>query len=170
MFKILGCILVFTGSTCIGIIKSASYKARRTELENTMELLRMLQMNITYRKDALQKTFIRTADLKECWFSELLRSCSNMLAEHMTIEDAWQISIDRNMALCPLYHNDLEILKDIAMGLGKSDIKGQADIFEPALLRLTAALSEAAELEKKQGRMYRSLGMAAGLVIVILLL
>ena len=85
MFKILGCIMIFAGSTCIGLLKSASYKSRRTELENTIELLRMLQMDITYRKDSLQKTFVKTADLKECWFSDLLISCSDLLARLMTI-------------------------------------------------------------------------------------
>lgn len=170
MFKIVGCILVFAGSTCVGVIKASSYKARRIELENTIELLRILQMDIIYRKDSLYKTFMKTAALKDCWFAGVLRSCSNMLREHMTIDDAWQTSIDRSMAMCPLYHDDLEILKDIAMGIGKSDANGQANIFEPALLRLASAYSEAAEQEKKQGRMYRSLGAAAGLVTVILLL
>ncbi|MGN0703745.1 MAG: hypothetical protein ACI4LD_04215 [Lentihominibacter sp.] len=170
MLKILGCIMIFAGSTCIGLLKSASYKARRTELENTIELLRMLQMNITYRKDSLQKTFVKTAELKECWFSDLLINCSDLLAQHMTIAEAWRISIEKNMAMYPLYHDDLEVLKDVAMGLGKSDTTGQSNVFEPALLRLASALREAAEQEKKQGRMYRSLGISAGLVIVILFL
>ena len=170
MFKILDCIMIFAGSTCIGLLKSASYKSRRTELENTIELLRMLQMDITYRKDSLQKTFVKTADLKECWFSDLLISCSDLLALHMTIEEAWRTSIERSMAMCPLCCDDLEVLKDVAMGLGKSDTTGQSSVFEPALLRLTSALHEASEQEKKQGRMYRSLGISAGLVIVILFL
>lgn len=170
MFKIIGCILIFTGSTCIGLIKSSSYKARRTELENTIELLRMLQMDITYRKDSLQKTFTKTADLKECWFSELIRNCGSLLQQNMTIEAAWQKSIESKMAVCPLYHSDLEILNDMSIGLGKSDASGQKNVFEPALLRLTSALQEATDQEKKQGRMYRSIGIAAGLVIVILLL
>lgn len=170
MFKILGCILIFAGSTCIGLIKSSSYKARRVELSDTIELIRMLQLDITYRKDSLQKTFVKTADLKDCWFADVLTSCSSLLEKNTAIEEAWNISIKRNLDVCPLHRNDLGILKDLSMGLGKSDTTGQKNIFEPALLRLNSALQDASDQEKKQGRMYRSLGIAAGLVIVILLL
>lgn len=168
MLKILGCILVFAGSTCIGMLKASSYKERRVELENTLELLRLLQMEITYKKDSLQKSFMKTAALKECWFSQLLRDCCEELSENHTLENAWNRSIQNNLLNCPLYHNDLVIINDLSMGIGKSDIKGQSKVFEPTLIRLETACMEAKEQEQRQGKMYRSLGISAGILIVIL--
>ncbi len=42
MLKIAGCILIFAGCTSLGFIKSSGYAARRRELENALELIRLL--------------------------------------------------------------------------------------------------------------------------------
>lgn len=168
MMKILGCILIFIGSTCIGTLKAATYRDRRAELEDTLELIRLLQMEITYRKDSLQKSFMKTASLKDCWFSQLLKGCCEELSNNESLVKAWEISLNKNMQNCPLYHSDLVIIKDISMGIGRSDIEGQKKVFEPALIRIQSALSESKEMERRQGRMYRSLGISVGILIFIL--
>ncbi|MDO4485797.1 MAG: stage III sporulation protein AB [Bacillota bacterium] len=170
MFKILGCILIFAGCTFAGAAKASSYKYRRRELENIIELLRFMQMDISYRKDSLYKTFKKTAALKDCWFAELLRICCSELADNATIETAWSIAVNDSMAACPLHKEDIDILHDISLGIGKSDSQGQQNVLEPIQLRLASALDEALMMEKKQGRMFRSLGASAGIIIVILVL
>lgn len=71
---------------------------------------------------------------------------------------------------CPLEKEDVDILRDMVSGLGRSDSRSQSRIFTPAALRLEANLKKAAEREEKLGRMYKALGTAAGIVIVILII
>ena len=65
---------------------------------------------------------------------------------------------------------DREKLTDLFLGRGRSDTRGQQQILEPALYRLEQQICKAQELEYKMGKMYRSLGLAAGVVAAILVL
>ena len=170
MLKIAGCILIFAGCTSLGFIKSSGYAARRRELENALELIRLLAVEITYRQDHLAKTFMKVSKLKRCWFSDVLRSCSLCMKEQRPLADSWEAALSENAKNCPLHERDTAVLRDIAAGLGRSDAKGQQDIIKPAVIRLETCLADAGEQEKKQGRMYRGLGMAAGAVIAVMLI
>lgn len=170
MLKIAGCILIFAGCTSLGFIRASGYAARRRELENALELIRLLAVEITYRQDHLAKTFMKVSQLKRCWFSDVLSSCSLCMKEQKPFADSWETALSENAKNCPLHERDTTVLRDIAAGLGRSDAKGQQDIIKPAVIRLEACLADAGEQEKKQGRMYRGLGMAAGAVIAVMLI
>lgn len=170
MIKFVTCILIISGCTAIGFIKAYTYKARRIELENTLELVRMLELEIAYKKDSLKKIFERISSLKSCWFSQVLKDCGDCLGNEKPLNMAWHQAIRYNSAQCPLLKDDIEILKDVSMGLGKSDIKGQKQIIEPAVAKLESKIKEAKNAEIKSGKMYRSLGIATGIVIAVIFL
>ena len=170
MLKIAGCILIFASCCGAGFIKAASYRARRAELENTLELVRLLGMEICYRKDSLKKTFETVSSRKECWFASILSECGKMMGEHVPLTQAWNSSLKELESRCPLAEKDIEILGDMSMGLGRSDAGSQKDLLTPAIARLEENVREAKEQELSQGRMYRGLGIAAGTVISIMLI
>lgn len=170
MFRLFGCILIFVGCSSLGFIKASSYRSRTVELENTLELIRLLDMEIVYKRDSLAKVFERVSYMKVCWFSEVLKVCSDVMKQQKTLEESWQLSLEQNTKNCPLNKNDIEILKDISIGLGKSDISGHKNLIEPAVIRMQTSLAGAREQEKKQSKMYRGLGIAAGAVIAVILI
>lgn len=170
MLKTAACILIFSGCTFMGFAKALSYKARRVELENTLELLRILNLEIYYRKDSLRKTFERVSGMKKSWFADMLGSCGKRLEEGMSIEKAWECALKENADNCPLNDKDTDILKDISMGLGRSDTGGQKKIFEPAMERLVSNIEEARQEERSSGKMYKGLGAACGIAISIIII
>lgn len=170
MLRITGCAVIFLCCTSLGMIKSLTFRERRKELENTLELIRLLEMEISYRKETLYKAFERTSHLKECWMSDVFASCAGYLRKQDTLKDAWDSAMTLHMRSCPLGRTETDVIKDISMGLGRSDTGGQAKVFTPAILRLEKCLSEAQEQELKQGRMYRGLGVAAGIVAAVIMI
>lgn len=170
MLRLLGCILIFISCSSMGFIKALSYKARTTELENTLELIRLLNMEIIYKKDSLAKVFERVSCMKSCWFACVLKECSIHMKHQKTLEFSWQQALIKNAENCPLKTSDIKILEDISAGLGKSDVSGQKKFMEPAVIRMETSLTEAREQEKKQSKMYRGLGVAAGTVIAVILI
>lgn len=170
MLKLAGCMLIFAGCTLLGFIKAASYKERRRELEEILELIRLLELEISYRKDSLYKAFYKTGSLKDCWFSHVLTCCSNNLQQQNSMYCSWETAIADNIKNCPLQRKDIDILNDISLGLGKSDTAGQKKLIEPAIIRLEAALAESKEQEIKQGKMYKALGTSAGIAIAVILI
>ena len=170
MIKLASCTLLFISCCLMGFLKASAYKARSRELESILELMRLIELEISYKKEPLAKTFQKAAMLKPCWFSEVLQSSSNALSRQRPLQESWQEAITMHQGQSPLQQQDMEILKDLALGLGKSDTAGQIRIMKPAAIRLTEQLEAAREQERKQGRMYRGLGISAGVVIVIMIL
>lgn len=170
MLRIIVCILIVTSCTGMGFVKASSFSRRSTELENTLELIRLMDMEITYKRDSLAKTFQKLAEMKECWFSRVLQRCSSLLEMQNTLEDSWLQALRENMENCPLNKSDLQLLSDFSLGLGKSDVRGQRGIIEPAVIRLEALAAEARVYEHKQGRMYRGLGIAGGIAIAVIII
>ena len=169
MVKLTGCVLLILSTSLLGYIKAYSYKQRTHELEDILEILRILNLEITYRKEPLHKALIKCSALKQCWFAGILETCAERLKSRDDINKAWNESITSAKGTCPLCTKDTEILKDMVLGLGRSDIYGQEKIFEPAVKRIEMNLTEAKENERVQGRMYRSLGVSAGIVIAVIL-
>lgn len=170
MLKIIGCILILISSYCLGVFKAQTYKVRTAELESILELLNLLELEITYKKEPLMKTFHKVANCKDCWFSTVLEHCSEEMVQQNPMMDAWQNAIAMHQRETPLEQQDIEILQDLALSLGKSDIQSQRRMLEPARIRLNERLAQAKELERRQGRMYRGLGLSAGVVIVIMII
>ncbi|MEI3502853.1 MAG: hypothetical protein V8Q42_04005 [Anaerovoracaceae bacterium] len=76
-----------------------------------------------------------------------LQSCAGYLRKQDTLKDAWDSAMTLHMRSCPLGRTETDVIKDISMGLGRSDTGGQAKVFTPAILRLEKCLSEAREQE-----------------------
>lgn len=118
----------------------------------------------------MAKAFERTSRLKDCWISEVFNSCAEELRAQKPLNESWYAAMQTHINRCPLGRNETDIIRDISMGLGKSDINGQSKIFTPAIIRLEKCLKDAAEQEHKQGKMYIGLGIAAGIAAAIILI
>ena len=46
------------------------------------------------------------------------------------------------MNVCPLEKEDIVILEDLSLGLGKSDTEGQLNLIKPAIERLDGSLKD----------------------------
>ena len=167
--KIIGCIFIFLGCTLMGYMKANSYKKRVVELENIIELIKLLEIEIIYRKENLKKAFIKVSNAKECWFSNVLKDCGQQLSLERPFENSWKNSI-KTTADCPLVENDLTILNDLASTIGRTDALGQIKAIEPTKLRLNHNLESAKANYIRQGKMYKGLGLACGATFVILLI
>ena len=170
MLKIMSCMLLISCSCMLGIMKSYNLKTRCIELENAIETLRMLDIDITYKKEPLAKSFEKISSAKSCYLTEMMRHCSHSLQNQRSLDESWYLAKDRYDPNNYLSDNDMIILDDLFVSLGKSDSEGQHRLFEAAILRLRSNLNEAKNIESKKGKMYISISTAAGIVTSILLL
>lgn len=170
MLKLTGCVMLAAGCFLMGVIKSVSFKERRKEIDNVIEILKLIEIELIYKKDPLAKTLIKVSHLKKSWLSEVLRVCSKSLEYGCSLDDSWYKSKQSFESSCPLKHCDTEILDDFFLGLGKSDIEGHKRLFEPITMRLMRNRDDAYGDECKLGKMYKALGGAAGITAAVLIL
>ncbi len=170
MIKVTGCILLIISCSLLGCLKANSYKERTRELEHTMEIIKLLDIYITYKKEPLSKAFHRASAAKKCWFSNVLSDCCNLMNEKHSLDASWETSIKNHLLGSPLIDDDISIIEDVIMGLGKSDSEGQRRVLDPVLVRLAGNHKAALSREKTLGKMYKTLGVAAGIVITIIII
>ncbi len=170
MIKIIGCMILVISSTLIGHIKASSYKQRTIELEYIIEMIKLMEMQMTYKKDTLAKVLHGVSETKACWTSKAFEKCSSNLDGRISLKDAWMEALLEEEDSCPLEKHDVDILNDLTEALGKSDTDGQKKIIESAMIRFQAALKDSRDAEHRMGRMYKALGTAAGIVAVIMVI
>ena len=170
MLRIMGCLLIIAGCTAAGFFKSLSYKERTAELQDIIEMLKLMHIEIVYKKEPLGKTFKHAAVMKRCWFAEVMQRCSRRLEEQRPLYEAWREALREKKRECPLHEKDIAVLNDLVLGLGRSDAEGQQKILDAAALRFRGCLEDAGEQELRQGRMYCGMGAAAGVVIAVILI
>ena len=81
-------------------------------------------------------------------------------------ENAWNLAVAENSF--GFTFEDIEIISKFGSLLGKTDLSGQKSEIDLANEFLNKQIQEAEELRKKNDRMYKSLGIIAGITIVII--
>ena len=172
MLKGILCLIIVFACGGLGLIKAQTFSARLEDLADLKDMIHILQTEMSYRKDPLPSAFARIAAYKENRAMELLRQCSDSMKESLDLKQCWEQAVENayeKNGSC-LTGEDLAILKDLGLQLGKSDIKGQAAMFALTEAKLERQIEQADREKESKGKMYRGLGFSIGIVIAIILI
>ena len=150
MLKTAGAFLSLLASTGIGVSFSMDLKKRCEELRILKRLAAMLRGEIRYAKTPLPEAFVRIAQR----LSEPFQGFLEEVAEEQT----------------RLTGADRERLKTLGEVLGYLDREMQLAAIDLYLEQLDCGIAEALEDRGSKERLYRSLGVAGGIFLVILLI
>ncbi len=170
MFKGILCLIIIFACGGLGLLKAQTYGQRLNELNDLKDMINMLQTEMSYRKDPLPAVFARIAAYKDSRAMDLLRECSRAMKESLDLKECWETAVCSAYKGSCLKEEDLIIMKDLGMQLGKSDIQGQAAMFSLTGAKLETQIEKAAKEKDTKGRMYRGLGFSIGIVIAVILI
>lgn len=170
MFK--GILVIILISSCgfIGISKSYSYSRRVAELSEIRDTLRILNTEISYRKDPLPAIFCRISEEKRGIAAEFLNRCSFYMGQRHELETCWGKAADDIFTGSSLTASDKAIIRDLGAQMGKSSIKGQNEAIMLTEEKLKAQITEALREKNSKGKMYGGLGFSIGIIIAVLLI
>ncbi|MBN7772533.1 stage III sporulation protein AB [Clostridium aminobutyricum] len=172
MFEILLCIFTFLSCSLLGYFIALNYSQRETDLKEFLQGMISLESEMQYRRDTIQVCLYRLSQNKEntatLFFSELQQRLSD--SKENNFFKSWCLAVDNAYKNRSLTEQDIKIIKDIGLDLGKSDLQSQGRLFSRQYQLLEAQIEQAQENCKTKGKMYRSLGISVGLVIVIILI
>jgi stage III sporulation protein AB len=122
--------------------------------------------------DPLPDLLIRVSKLKEVMSATLLESAGLLLKSRNSFDlpECWKEAVETAYMEGALNKEDKRILTDLGIELGKTDMANQSGMFQRTISLLEAQAAEAAEEKKTKGKMYKSLGAAMGVLIVIVLI
>lgn len=163
--KIILYVIIIIGSSLYGILKATAYSERNAELRRFIKSFEKFKIEIEYRQSTLPEICAR---IDYHFFMNICQVYQNN--EEISFGDAWSKSARASYNNAMLAEEALNVIEGIGYELGGSGISGQSRLIELYITALNQ-IYDATEYERPaKCRLYTSMGMAAGITIVILMI
>lgn len=172
MIKFVGCIIVVLACSGLGYMLGLRYKMRVMELRSIRMSLQMLETEIVYANTPLPEAFKIVYSKTNAPVNVIFKymGCSLSKKKHNTVGEAFIAALQDAKESLNINKEDADILISFGNSLGLSDIDGQVKNFNMAIKQLESQEQKAEESRHKNERMFKNLGVLAGLAIAIILL
>lgn len=157
--------LIFAVTSILGLAISNKYKFRVRDLKLLRNVLNVLETKIKYTYEPLPKIFDDLSKEFNGGISQIF-ALSKEKMKTASASEALDYGIDK--AETYLNKEDLEILRNLEKLLGKTNVEGQLSEINLSKKFIDMQIEKAEEEQRKNEKMYRSLGIILGIVIVII--
>ena len=157
---------IVLAASCCGIYFSAALKDRIISLKRISCMLEEIFILLKYRSATVYE-ILETLRRDER-FAELSFLNEQKFSADNSFQQVWCEAVERNIPK-GLKKSDAELLSDVGRKLGTSDLEGQLSALELRQAELNSAISAAEEEYRRKAKLYRSLGVLAGVFIAIML-
>lgn len=170
--KTLLILVVFGVSTCIGYLLANKYTARVSEINDILLALDIFETKIKYTYDSLSTVFLYIADNLKTKIYRIFFITAEEINENKndSAGNLFKEVVENEKVFLNLKKEDIEILKELGVSLGQTDLEGQLKNIHLVRTSLENQFKIAQNEKTKNFKMYRNLGILSGLVIIIILL
>ena len=166
IIKIIIYSFIFLSCSLIGILISRKYVNRVNELKEFKNALNIFKTKIRYTYEPLPEIFSEISESVNPNISTVFKKA----AEKMKVcaaGEAWDLAL--KIEDLSIDDEDRNALKNLSKLLGKTDLEGQLNQIEMTSDFLDKQIRKAEIQKDKSEKMYRTLGMIMGMLIVIIL-
>lgn len=171
MLKLLGAALIVLAGAMIGHIKARRLADRPAQIRRFIRVLQQLETEIAYGftplPEAMHKLAQQTAEPLSSLFAGIatkLRSGSGL-----TVKESWEQAVMERWPYTAMQEGEQDILLQLGSSLGTTDREDQLKHLHLASSQLGSMESEAAEEQRRFEKMWRSLGVLGGALIVVMM-
>lgn len=172
IFKIIISTLIIGLSALVGYIISLNYDLRIKQLSAFIFSLKIMEAEMNYSKsylyDIVQKLSFNSDKIVADLYNQVCSGLKNNDGKEFT--DIWNDSVERALESSSLTQADIRLIKDFGKSIGKMDLKNQEKIYDYFLKRFDLQLTDATEEKNKKSRVYKNLGFAIGIMVVVVLI
>lgn len=170
--RVFGVGLILFSSTAIGLLCASRLKERIEELENIRKLLLMLRGEIKYSHSTLSEAFGSIGKRLKPPYGELLLKTAEQMdsMQGQTLAQIWEGCVADYLKESVLLKEDREKVIHLGSQLGYLDTEMQISTIELYLEQVQEEIKNAQENFKRNGKLYRMMGVMAGVFLVILML
>ncbi len=166
MVKFIGGLLIVTACTALGMEKSRELSLHRTELEELQKIFTYIQKELEYMRTPIDELFQKLQKkfpgAYQRWLEEIANS-KEVLGKK-SFEEIWLSSIDIYLKGSLLTKSEIEELKQIGKHLSRPEAMS---LF---LIQIENAIQVTREEEKEKKKLYQSMGILAGIFLVLVLI
>lgn len=149
----------------IGLYQSGKLKRREACLSEIVRFLEEFGVQISYRSLPVEQLIHETNRAESGFINLVDKKLSEI--KHNDWHSAWNQAVEETSEL---NKEDKELLFSLGSQLGSSDVSGQVALLEMNKNLFSRKLTEAIGENSKKGKMYRSVGVLAGLGIAVIII
>lgn len=165
--KIIIYTFIFLSCSLIGILISKKYVNRVNELKEFKNALSIFKTKIRYTYEPIPDIFMQISENVKPNIANVFSQAANKM-NVLAAGEAWNIAL--KMEELNINQEDRIALENLSKLLGKTDLQGQLNQIEMTEDFLNEQIRKAEQEKNKSEKMYRTLGMIIGMVIVILVM
>lgn len=168
VIKIIISISIVCITAYIGTYKARKLKQREYILREMVTFLKLVENEIRYMMNILPNAYeIARQKLNTELKIKMGQIVVDMLdSENLTYIDG---SIEKNISdIESLDKYDKEVIISTLKNLGRSDVEGQINIIQNTINILENQISEANEIKNTNSKLYKTIGIITGLMLVII--
>ncbi len=172
-FKIILCGVFILGGTWTGMFYAGRLTRRKRVLGELVRGLQLFENEIYYTREHLEKAAARIGRAGDgdaagffAYFADMLRERGEAGAGYVWEEAARGYFREGD----PLTAKDIDALSYMGRRLGSTDVKGQIENVERTVKELSIRLADADSMEAQKGRVYRTAGIAGGILCAVLVI
>ena len=169
MLKLLGVLLLAGGTAAAGFCAAGQLTKRARALQALLGALELMERELSFRLTPMPELLERLSRQADPPADGLFAGCREGLSSlgERALAELWKAGV-RQPALL-LEAEELALLDGLGQVLGSYDGEGQLAALAQTCAALERALAEARSERKRMGRVYQTLGLAAGAFLAILL-
>lgn len=141
-------------------------------MNELMYAFKALESEMNFSRDILWNIFRKISENNSNITGQMFKAIYEELAENggRAFSAVWDDAVHKTFSNTSLTKEDKDILIEFGLSLGKTDTQNQERMFGHLFKRLQSQLTEAVSKKEKESRMYKSIGTACGIAIVVILI
>ena len=163
-FKLTVALVIIGICTAIGIKKSKKYESREHILREAIYLFGGIKNEISYTLTPLPNAIESVRQNMKTKLYDVMGQVSFELLQYNANLDAITKEIASLTELTPY---DIQVISNGIISLGKTDAEGQMGVINMTCDTLETQLTDSIEAKKKNSKLYKTVGLATGLMIAI---
>lgn len=165
--KIIISIVILFITSYIGIEMAGALKSREEILTDMITFLRLVKNEMMYMLNSLPVAYEMSRQRLNTELKNVLGAISLDMSEFGVEKIDASITNNINSIKC-LNDYDKEIIISTLKNLGRSDLESQYNIIENGITIINKQIKEANEIKNKNSKVYKTIGVITGLMIVII--
>ncbi len=170
MLKMLGVWMIIGSCSALGLSLSREMTARQHALREQIKALQVIKTEILFRRAPLQEIaslLEHACDGRTADFYRL--TVQTALKKGMTLQSS-ALRHRGRLHRMGLNKDDESAIMDVLQVLGKYDGAAQAETINRSIARLERSLAALREESASKGRLYRAIGVTAGITLALIVI
>ncbi|MCL2616914.1 MAG: stage III sporulation protein AB [Defluviitaleaceae bacterium] len=170
MLRIIGALIVLGASTIAGVYYGNLETYRMRDLLEIKKALSILRSHIEYSRTPLPEAMQAIAVRVRKSVGNIFEMCADLLVHERNerVAHIWEAAIEQHKEAMFLTEEDIEQLKGFGAQLGDLDSDAQITNISMLIEYIDERVSQLHESRDRNRKLYRSLGVLGGALIVII--